>query len=939
MEFIQSRKYEGFNLSYELKYEKNDPGDEIEGILELKLGDNWGGENISTSINIEESVDGEVTIANSNTNVITFNVLLKYDSITSQGKFTIELGSDSDDLNEKIHIRLPSVYLLDLYQRLLQDEVPIQAHEQLEQILEEDSFEIGLYDIINGSALAVERRDFFNIINEMIEFSDELKYPIRDIVSEVISDWTLSKNTGNFYQVDSIEELKDISQMYQRQSNTQKFEEHILEKIIQLRADYINRGFNNFIKQNITNAEFPLYDISLESFVFILGHLTHEATIEEISDYLKTHAKDIDIHNDIKKCIDADKSLRCYRDQIPLHAAKGDIESVRYGIGKTIFSYFIDRQNEIDYITEAFLYEAIEELYKNKPDIWLSEHARHNRHLKLGEKYRDSEPETAQQHFDSAIIAISEANNWNPDPHQHAWAVYRKSVHEAEMLNNRGLYEEAIDRLSERKDIIKQIEDSGEDDGSGTITLRLEGRINEYKADKYLNNDQLQKALTRYNKAAGNYNQGDWDKLFQGSKARELQVEALISELEGDFDSAAEKHDEFANKLPHSDGYGFHLTRKQVCLAKSHAMERNYEEAVNLLDSLEKEVDSQLNPSENQLRHLLKAACSFGQGNEDNIEAHIQTLIASLSEEDEERLLNFSDDYTTGHLTALAVQRLSSLPISEEDLNNILHIAIKDACYPAASQTKVEPPIEKQASPTVGEIQKWEFTLPSHIINKLEKLRVSKQQTFEDFDSLVRDLVTTTEALLQIPVEYHSKLYWGEDWESEVPGRSPPSLGGIYDFYKMNEGPKLNSREDIVNLFEEEIIADKLFKNLRNDVAHGKDPQLTRKELQEVNEEQFNQIYQNLIEAFRITTTDLPVIGLVEHKPSIDTYILSLKWGGLRKKVWITTEKSLEKNGIYYFPRQELEGDYSKSIEVTADSIVKCVWDANSHYAKDDSTR
>jgi len=188
---------------------------------------------------------------------------------------------------------------------------------------------------------------------------------------------------------------------------------------------------------------------------------------------------------------------------------------------------------------------------------------------------------------------------------------------------------------------------------------------------------------------------------------------------------------------------------------------------------------------------------------------------------------------------------------------------------------------------------------------------------------------------LRILWEYHAKQYWGDEWESQVPGTKPPTIGDLYQFFKSDAGRSLNAADNVIQLFETEIVGEKLIKELRDALAHGRNPNVTSDPYRQINEEQFDQIYDAVTDVFRIITTDLPVLGLVDSQLSMNTFKISLQWGGLPKQIWITTEYKLETGELYFFPRTEFDKDYEKTVTLSPDTIEYCGSDTRTHYLQE----
>lgn len=921
MEYQQEREYNAFGLSYDMDYELKSSRETITGTLSLNADEDWRNIKVD-SIESTSNLEHDFESTSVQPTMLTVDFTIKYEEEATSEKFILTI---SDALQqEELHIRFPSVELLNLYHRLLQPEVPVQAHNQLEAILDDDG-ELDLYDIINESQYALTRGEFLTIIDRLGEYDKSLNDILESAFVNAVVDWIFNRDSGRFYSITSIEELQSIMREYNNLENLNVITEPILERVIEKRVEYIGRGFNNFIIENIGNPLFPYYDLSVEHFILALGYLAESNSIEKLAEEISVHKKYSVDEYDIGECLnlEGEELFDSLRKEIPKAAESGDIHDLGYGLSQLIRHYLIsDSTNHLDHPTRAYLYKSIINISSNTAFSWLAENARHYRHIELAESARESDPERATHHYDRAIVVLSQADEWNYSPNEYTHAISKKTQHEVDVLTGEHRYDEAISLLDERIEMLESLGQEEQTEYIKKTIQELRGSRHETKASKLAEQEQFERARELYNQAAGAYKQANLDALFKGVKGRQYQIDALLAELSGDFDRAADAHQNYVDTLPHSSGAKFHRIRKEVCQAKGAAISGNYDLATSHLDSVEADLNGQLKPAEEQFRQLLQAANRFYQGEIDDLEDHFQSLILGL-EEDEERLLDFSDDFTIGLLTVLTAQRLQELPVPDETLEELIALSIEYACYPKTTN-QIEGPTKPSVSPTVGGSHDWELSLPTHVINQLDEIRIDQQTTFGDFSALVWRLGVVLEQTLSILREYHARQYWGEEWETKAPGEGRPTIGDLYQFFQTDAAKDLNSSTQIIGVFNTEIVENKLIKELRDALAHGRNPEITQDNREQVDEEQFEQLFSQTIDMTRIATTDFPVIGYVDSQFSEDTYKITLQWGGLPKQVWITTRYELEKDSLYYFPREEFDDNYAKAVTIPTNLIEPC---------------
>ena len=919
MAFSQQRSYPDFGLSYEIQYNLEASATKITGTISIEAGEMWDKIELA-SIDATDGLVLTIKDLESDLHRLQIRFELTYPNRKTDGKLLTTVSDATSD--QLLHLQMPPIELLVLYGQLLKAEVPANAYEKLETIINQPQNSADLTKVIDCSPYAITRSELVTILNRIGEYDASLKELVVDLYLNELTDWIFHQNTGRYYGISSQGELESLVREFNQATHTGTIETPVLSTIIERREEYIGRGLKGFLKENLEDPDFPYHELSLKARAFMFAQMTNRIGPNALAQKLAVHADqtNFDIDRSIRQ-----ESLTSLAGDISVAAMNNDITAARYAIAQYLRLYLLtDEAKTIDRQTTPYLYRAIIRQSEDKPFSWMAEYARHKRHLEVAAANRESDPDRANDHFDQAILALSQADEWDYSKNEYIYTVYKKTQHEVDQLSTNGLFNESLQKLSERIELLNSIDEDEKTDFQNKVIHEFQGLQHEIRADKLISEDKFERARELYNKAAGEYKRSDNEGLFDGVKGRQYQIDALLAELSGEFETAAKAHENYVDELPKSKGATFHKIRQQLALAKSRAVAGKYDAAIERLERINLELNTELRPTENQFRHLLQAAKAFEREESADLDEHIQALILGLENDEERHLLNFSDDFSTGLLTILAAHRLRSLPVSEDQLRELIELSIEYACYPKAPEEHIQNPNRVSASPAVGTSHEWELSLPSHIINQLDKIRIEQQTMYGEADSLVWRLGVVIEQTLSILREYYARQHWGEKWESNAPGQGRPTINDLYQFFETDAASKLNSAEDIIDLFETELIDDKLIKELRNALAHGRNPGLSGDQNEQVGEDQFNKIFTRTINMMRAVTTDFPVIGLVESEFTEGTYKITLQWGGLPKQVWITTKYTLEVDEFYYFPRDEFNGTSTKAISISEAAIEPC---------------
>lgn len=257
-----------------------------------------------------------------------------------------------------------------------------------------------------------------------------------------------------------------------------------MSTIIERREEYIGRGLKGFLENNLDNPDFPYHNLSLKSRAFIFAQLVDRGGPEELINKLSEHANkaDFDIGEQLE---DYDyTSFTNLIEEIPV-AANSDPMATKYAIAHYLRLFLIvDETGAVNPQTEAYLYRAIIHLSEDQPFSWLAEDARHKRHLALAQDCQDSEPERATNHFDQAILVLSQSTEWDYSANDYIYTIYEKTKHEVEKLTADGLFDEAIQELSERIKLLREFGEEENTEFQDRVLHELQGLQHETQAEK-----------------------------------------------------------------------------------------------------------------------------------------------------------------------------------------------------------------------------------------------------------------------------------------------------------------------------------------------------------------------------------------------------------------------------------------------------------------------
>lgn len=223
MEFIQQREYPNFGLSYEIQYSLEELDSQIAGIILIEADTEWD-ENELASIESTEDLALSFELAESDIRQIHIDFELTYPNRTAGGK-VLTTVSDGENTSE-LHLQIPPIQLLLLYRRLLKPELSVQAHEQLESILDDYDSQLSISDIINCSPYAITRSELITVLDRIGEYDSSLKKPLKDFIINELTDWIHHQNVGKYYGVNNPGELESLVTEF----NKRKISPHLINR-------------------------------------------------------------------------------------------------------------------------------------------------------------------------------------------------------------------------------------------------------------------------------------------------------------------------------------------------------------------------------------------------------------------------------------------------------------------------------------------------------------------------------------------------------------------------------------------------------------------------------------------------------------------------------------------------------------------------------------
>jgi len=205
--------------------------------------------------------------------------------------------------------------------------------------------------------------------------------------------------------------------------------------------------------------------------------------------------------------------------------------------------------------------------------------------------------------------------------------------------------------------------------------ILLDGWKHDMQAQYQRANGQFEEAIKTTNEAIADFRHVGADGLAQTAQTRRYQIQAIMAQLEPDFDKAANHHRSAREESTSGKTAHLHAVETDLCLVKKHLLDGEISEARERLD----ECDSN-EPAINNLGVLIDVYDDYRQGSMTPTDAVIDRLDTSRSAESRVgRHIAYHGDYVSAVILVAASQRLKQQNVSASILDHITRVAIKNA--------------------------------------------------------------------------------------------------------------------------------------------------------------------------------------------------------------------------------------------------------------------
>ncbi len=935
MEFFQRREYNQLGFEYSLNFKPSDKhSDRYVDVLDLNLvGDFW--EKWEPPINIFIHTSDKLIVSQTKDYLtnrqINLTMELFFLDDDEQQKFIIT-AKDADQQEEKFHIKIPKLALLDIWEKLLQGEHSEDILNEITDIYEK-RIPVALYDIIEEASICLNIEDFFKVINILSRYSDSFSSEIASTRYQSFLNMCISKSKGKFHKIHSFPELQELISKY-----------NSFENLKEIRTE-------KFIYRNIFGYIYSNRDTSkLDKIITHSKFLENCSSIDEkhfcyyLSKLIDSHKYDLDKARKLTKSwIDTPGDTNYWEEKEKLLGKNISMEEKPKRFRKLLFKATNLNNTEFMFMAANYIFwkasqyhiksenlEIQPELFEISENIFidldvnkLAEKARYYYHISKGHQLKIENELKALSHYTAAIkIAKDTESDWKNSKYYHLVPPIRYNADiVVSIYKEKKEYSKGIKYLEETLNQIKNLEGVNPENKKYSKDY-IKALLHEMKAHHILKNEQietaLKQAISELKKAIKYFSRIDNENLKNGAIARKYEIEALNAEIQGNFDKAADLHSKYIEVQKDSaSGIIYHKAEMFGSKVKSAMLSQNYSKAKQILSDMEKEIN--LRGRHKALKALVEITLDYKDRKISDSDKVYKNAL-EMWKEDDDHPLHIKRDYTTAFGQILASQRLIQWYKNPDLLDALVSQSIKEAFIPKDINELYTEDLETDQLTNLSLDELWQEKLPLNVMEKIRSFELN-QITSVDYDSLIQQLVVALEIHMALVVEYHTKKYCGKNWKKNIKNSEKSqvdinlTLGDYFSFFNTEIGQKIDLSDRIIEKDHTKIIDNVTINKIRNDLQHGNKLRIAN------SDSEYESIKNEIFNLMKILSKITPIPGTVESE-ILDTYYVRLLWSSSNKRVLIDTNKKLNSEKIYYFPPRSIKN--KEKVEIKKENIVEC---------------
>lgn len=578
-----------------------------------------------------------------------------------------------------------------------------------------------------------------------------------------------------------------------------------------------------------------------------------------------------------------------------------------YGALADLLYWYTETTNAIPDEIKPQVYATAEALYKLTGNEYMTDAAAFRAYLTEGIYQRQ------EGSYENARVEFFQANSissgQNRPPFDEVKAFVESVLTDIAEYREQGEFTEGAEKAAYGYTELTEGDYEGPD--TEYYETLLTAWEHDLEAQQQRANGQFEQAIKTTNDAIADFRRIGEKGLAQTAQTRRYQIQAIMAQLEPDFEEAADHHRNARDEATSGKTAHLHDSEADLCITKAHLLDAETPEAKAKL----RECD-QNEPTVSNLGILIDVYHDYERGATTPTDKLIERIDTSRQKSPQiGRHISYHGDYVSAVVLVAAAQRLKQQNVPTSILDHITRVAIKNSISGGMSEWEEVTELSQIDAENI-----WRQLIPSIILEDVEYVEILARQPHPNYAAEGMKLLAALEGYLRVLVEYHGKQEFGEQWREKVVSGSNISLGDIYQFFESNDAAaRIRAADDIYAELEEVRYfgENSHILDVRNELDHN--------DLNWLDETSFEELKTRTFQIMRWSAIDCPVITQiddVDKKHQIYFGSAKLQWHRLPRRIEISTGAELRKDESLYLPPQlDIESGIA---QVDPESIEKC---------------
>lgn len=384
-----------------------------------------------------------------------------------------------------------------------------------------------------------------------------------------------------------------------------------------------------------------------------------------------------------------------------------------------------------------------------------------------------------------------------------------------------------------------------------------------------LDSRDFELAINHLEEAEAHFAKAQRESMKAWAVLRKKEIEAIVYEKLGKFDSAADCHS-VAKSIAYNefDAHNvgkFHNIRTIMCKCKYLILDGEYQTAYEELQGAEENLGGEQREGP-LLQSLLRCLLDYKHGGT----TPTQEIPSQKRVSESDERPSFTFDYSQVFNKIRAYQELGQKSQTTDE--ELLQVYLEDAFLPISAESRgAEAEYAKQyISITTSN---WRDKIPVELNRNLEDIQMKEALATSDSSELGIKLLRILENYLELSVDYYATRTIGDDWKMELFEKEELTFGHL-----VQAAEKLDELQNTYSIISEPILESEDLVDLRNTLVHT---------IKDLSDGKYEKLNEKVLSALEELAKVAPIRAEVISQTNIELSALEIDCAGANNQAWL----------------------------------------------------